>query len=486
MIGRDYFDPLAEDEVGFVAKILRSLRRSKKHENVVFWAYHFLECFVRGLNPYIQIYYTACGLLKELIDSVLTFKPDTPSMIVQITFDLMGEVTKFNLFNLTAMDRMLTQEGKSQEFYKLVDKNLVDSNVFIRSLLQSEFYRNTLGKDNLRSVTSRTIVHSRGARRARGAHFGARGCPSSSAMPERSRNFMNESDVESPRVKEKTSKRGYSSNVGSRKTKNLRTELLTKLGYKMNTGTNTWTVKSEIEDVKTPQESHLHDDEPSNPWEQQDASDQEPTTNKLSASREWVTPAHQAESLQKLSDYPSKPPHLVSMLISDLRSVLWRLLSSVTPKSVRYDSRLFLTSLDICCINTAFIIFIVHSEIVKGDSAQGLPPGTEDDPWLEYFREDEILEDSAKLVMTPEGGEFQTSPQMCESQLKDPQESAHHDTSGTPRLSTALQFEEVCRMWLNYYTNKPKEGFKLEANTMFRWNVFMAVRKRLLARSRIV
>ena len=184
LIGRDYFDSLAEDEVGFVAKILRSLRRSKKHENVVFWAYHFLECFVRGLNPYIQIYYTACGLLKELIDSVLTFKPDTPSMIVQITFDLMGEVTKFNLFNLTAMDRMLIQEGKSQDFYKLVDKNLVDSNVFIRSLLQSEFYRNTLGKENLRTAPARTVVHSRGARRARGAHFGARGCPSSSAMPE--------------------------------------------------------------------------------------------------------------------------------------------------------------------------------------------------------------------------------------------------------------------------------------------------------------
>ena len=128
----------------------------------------------------------------------------------------------------------------------------------------------------------------------------------------------------------------------------------------------------------------------------------------------------------------------------------------------------------------------MHSEIVRGDSAQGLPPGTEEDPWLEYFREDEILEDSAKFVISSEGGEFQSSPEISDPQQKDPQDSAHQDTSGTPRLSTALQFEEVCRMWLNYYTNKPKEGFKLEANTMFRWNVFMAVRKRLLARSRMV
>ena len=141
--------------------------------------------------------------------------------------------------------------------------------------------------------------------------------------------------------------------------------------------------------------------------------------------------------------------------------------------------------LDICCINTAFIIFIVHSEIVKGDSAEGLPRGTEEDPWLEYFRENEILEDTAKVAITSERGEFLHSPEFCESKERDSQEPAHQDTSSTPKLSTAVQFEEVCRMWLNYYTNKPKEGFKLEANTMFRWNVFMAVRKRLLARSRI-
>jgi Protein of unknown function (DUF3689) len=332
---------LADDEIGFISKILRSLRRSKKHDNVLFWAYNFLECYVRGLNPYIQIFYTASGLLKELVDIVLSFKPDTMPMIIQITLDLMGELVKFNMFNMTAIDRLLAPENRAQDFYSVIDRNLVDSNVFIRSLLQSEYYRVNMGNEHIKRKNSppRNIHKRGGPRLLRGTNSGQRGCLSSSALPDRLKHYLGGSKSEFTPQKEKTSQRGFSSTVGSRSSKNQRMALLAKLGYKINSGTNTWTAKSEIDDLKLSGEMIPGDDDTASPAEPHEDFEVEIShqTYKLSSSPK----SQQADPYQKIIDYPLDRPQLVSMLANDLRNVLWRLMSSVTPKSLRYDSKYF-------------------------------------------------------------------------------------------------------------------------------------------------
>ena len=96
----------------------------------------------------------------------------------------------------------------------------------------------------------------------------------------------------------------------------------------------------------------------------------------------------------------------------------------------------------------------------------------ETDPFKEYFKEDEILDDfdHLQLDITDDWGQLT---------------SKHEPAPSTDaKISTLLMFKEVCRMWLNYYTNKPKEGLKLEANTNFRCNIFMSTRQKLLNRSK--
>lgn len=327
---------------------MRSLRRSKKHNNVLFWAYNFLECYVRGLNPYLQVFYTANSLLKELIDSVQQFREDSLHLVIQIKLDLLGELIKFNLFNLTAMDRFLHQESKHEEFYSIVDRNLVDSNVFIRSLLQSEYYRIELASEHLTHKIFRTAAVSRGDRRVRGSHFGRRGCPSSSAIPDKSKhdNDGDSQDKHSTPRKEKVSKRGFSSTVGTRTSKNPRTALLAKLGYKINQGTNTWTAKCEVDEPKCQPEIPNPEEEVTCPCEHQDSSDTEigvPSPNHLQVSAANNQMMSQSNAYESLIQYPSECPKLIEMLLGDLRNVLWRLFSVVSARSLRYDSRPLLT-----------------------------------------------------------------------------------------------------------------------------------------------
>jgi hypothetical protein len=135
---------------------------------------------------------------------------------------------------------------------------------------------------------------------------------------------------------------------------------------------------------------------------------------------------------------------------------------------------------DICCINTSFIILIVHRafevQTQTSFSSKFQAQASIDDPsnpFHTYFKPDEILDDG--------DGNASLDTDTWAWQQGLPEQKS----SPIPKTSTLAQFAAVCHMWANYYTNKPKEGYKLEANTMFRWNVFMATRKSLLRRSRI-
>ena len=60
-----------------------------------------------------------------------------PKEILQSSFDLLGELIKFNIDAFKAFDKVLTTKTKFERFISIVDKYLVDSNMFIRSLVLS-------------------------------------------------------------------------------------------------------------------------------------------------------------------------------------------------------------------------------------------------------------------------------------------------------------------------------------------------------------
>ena len=67
--------------------------------------------------------------------------------ILQSSFDLLGELIKFNIEAFKAFDAILTTDSKFEKFVAMVNKSLVDSNMFIRSLILSLEHFRTEGSE---------------------------------------------------------------------------------------------------------------------------------------------------------------------------------------------------------------------------------------------------------------------------------------------------------------------------------------------------
>ena len=66
-----------------------------------------------------------------------------PKEILQSSFDLLGELSKFNYEAFRCFEQVLDTEQKVEHFLRITNRNLVDSNMFIRSLMLSyHFFMN--------------------------------------------------------------------------------------------------------------------------------------------------------------------------------------------------------------------------------------------------------------------------------------------------------------------------------------------------------
>lgn len=54
---------------------------------------------------------------------------------VQITFDLLGEIVKFNKINIVILNRICEKEDYQPRLLQIMEENIIDSNVFLRSLV---------------------------------------------------------------------------------------------------------------------------------------------------------------------------------------------------------------------------------------------------------------------------------------------------------------------------------------------------------------
>lgn len=144
---RKPFEELNLEKAGLLVKLLHKMFTAPKNSNYIFAICTFFETYLRGVNPFMQVFFTLGGLLDHLLQSQVKDREENSKMITQIYFDLLGEMVKYNLFTLSSMDSILKAKTITDQFEDLMNSNLIDSNVFVRSCLLTDFYHQTLASE---------------------------------------------------------------------------------------------------------------------------------------------------------------------------------------------------------------------------------------------------------------------------------------------------------------------------------------------------
>ena len=122
-------------EPGLLSKIIAAFIGESDESPYRFWLASCVESYLRGSSPAEQVFVARSGLLSHLIDDITSERLHCAGSL-QTSFDLLGELCKGNAEVL----RLLVKDLDEERFRKLMSvaaANLVDSNVFIRSLLLS-------------------------------------------------------------------------------------------------------------------------------------------------------------------------------------------------------------------------------------------------------------------------------------------------------------------------------------------------------------
>ena len=122
---------------GLAHRIILAFQMQPVSSTYRFWLAACIEAFLRTGSPERQCFVLRLGLLDHIITCLLSEDFKSSSNSLQTDFDLLGEIIKFSELAL----RVLNTKLGSETFTQLMDlavHNLVDSNVFIRSLLLTE------------------------------------------------------------------------------------------------------------------------------------------------------------------------------------------------------------------------------------------------------------------------------------------------------------------------------------------------------------
>ncbi|KAK8404993.1 hypothetical protein O3P69_001519 [Scylla paramamosain] len=146
---------------GLLLKIVEALKKETTGSTFRFWFSRAIESYLRSPNPYAdQVFLLRRGLLKHLAGSLLQCDPGpNQKEVLQSTFDLLGELLKFNDKAYKRLDSLIAAEFKEKQLFSLVTKNLVDSNMLVRSLVLSHDYFVRVQGAEAFVAKSRTLHH---------------------------------------------------------------------------------------------------------------------------------------------------------------------------------------------------------------------------------------------------------------------------------------------------------------------------------------
>ncbi|KAL3661639.1 hypothetical protein V7S43_013398 [Phytophthora oleae] len=127
---------LDHPEKGLLSKIIHALIEQPVDSIYRFWLASCVEAFLRRAAPSEQLFVARTPLLQALINEILSGGAFRSQGSFQSAFDLLGEMTKGNWQTLQLFHGLLSNT-QFAAFMEVVILNLVDSNVFIRSMLLS-------------------------------------------------------------------------------------------------------------------------------------------------------------------------------------------------------------------------------------------------------------------------------------------------------------------------------------------------------------
>lgn len=120
---------------GLLTKIVEVLKKEPATSTFRFWLCRAVESYLRGGTSYSdQIFLLRRGLLQHITASLIQSEVRQKETI-QSSFDLLGEMVKFNFDACKQMDSILNSESKLKKAMVMVNNNLVDSNMFIRAMV---------------------------------------------------------------------------------------------------------------------------------------------------------------------------------------------------------------------------------------------------------------------------------------------------------------------------------------------------------------
>lgn len=138
-----------ENKIGLLQKILYKYIQECYYSSAKFWLSSCIEVLLRGNNTLYQTYIGCNGLMPCLLYDILYSKKEK-SQITQLSFDILGELIKFNRGNFFILNHYLSDKKEFSEFFKIVfmKDTLVDSNVFIRAIIISNHIFKQIDRKN--------------------------------------------------------------------------------------------------------------------------------------------------------------------------------------------------------------------------------------------------------------------------------------------------------------------------------------------------
>eukprot|EP00638_Chattonella_subsalsa_P000233 CAMPEP_0117744562 /NCGR_PEP_ID=MMETSP0947-20121206/6833_1 /TAXON_ID=44440 /ORGANISM="Chattonella subsalsa, Strain CCMP2191" /LENGTH=1052 /DNA_ID=CAMNT_0005561535 /DNA_START=129 /DNA_END=3285 /DNA_ORIENTATION=+ len=125
--------PLESVSKGLLTKIITELMREPADSLYKFWLASCVEAYLRGSSVKDQMFVAESGLLRHLLQEIFSEGLRCTGSL-QTAFDLLGELTKGNKKILESLESMLSDD-EVEKLLMVVTDNLVDSNVFVRSLV---------------------------------------------------------------------------------------------------------------------------------------------------------------------------------------------------------------------------------------------------------------------------------------------------------------------------------------------------------------
>ncbi|XP_077982757.1 short transient receptor potential channel 4-associated protein-like [Glandiceps talaboti] len=128
---------LCNGQKGLLTKIVEATKKEPVESPFRFWLGRAIESFLRGATSFSdQTFLLRRGLLEHIVRHMIDNDIKSKE-ILQSSFDLLGELMKFNINAFRRFNKAITSEFEFKDFMKLIQDNIVDSNMFIRCLILS-------------------------------------------------------------------------------------------------------------------------------------------------------------------------------------------------------------------------------------------------------------------------------------------------------------------------------------------------------------